>query len=184
GERERAWRVARWRGPPTRHVRPAEARRPHELLIVHHAQRGAGEPAVRALVLEPGAQHVEGRFHVGSRSEDGRGHDRPSVVGLPPLAQPPYTADHDNDSGPDVLSAAKARRPAPRRAAQASAAKSTRHARARRPAAPPPASDALEVFVPPPAAAPEPIVVSDPERIFAGRMPASEPPRPLPTSPP
>jgi hypothetical protein len=38
------------------------------------------------------------------------------------------------------------------------------------------------VFVPPPAAAPEPIVVSDPERIFAGRMPASEPPRPLPTS--
>jgi hypothetical protein len=37
------------------------------------------------------------------------------------------------------------------------------------------------VLVPPPAA-PEPIVVSSPERIFAGRMPASEPPRPLPTT--
>ena len=36
--------------------------------------------------------------------------------------------------------------------------------------------------MPPPAAAPEPIVVSSPERIFAGRMPASEPPRPLPTT--
>jgi len=34
----------------------------------------------------------------------------------------------------------------------------------------------------PPPAAPEPIVVSSPERIFAGRMPASEPPRPLPTT--
>ena len=38
------------------------------------------------------------------------------------------------------------------------------------------------MLVPPPAAAPEPIVVSSPERIFAGRMPASEPPRPLPTT--
>jgi hypothetical protein len=37
------------------------------------------------------------------------------------------------------------------------------------------------VLVPPPAS-PEPIVVSSPERIFAGRMPASEPPRPLPTT--
>jgi len=36
--------------------------------------------------------------------------------------------------------------------------------------------------VPPPVAAPEPIVVSDPERIFAGRMPAAEPPRPLPAT--
>ena len=36
--------------------------------------------------------------------------------------------------------------------------------------------------MPPPAVAPEPIVVSQPERVFASRMPASEPPRPLPAT--
>ncbi len=39
-----------------------------------------------------------------------------------------------------------------------------------------------EVLVPPPAAAPEPIVVSQPERVFASRMPAAEPARPLPSA--
>ena len=70
------------------------------------------------------------------------------------------------------MSAAKARRPAARRAGKA---------KARRPAAPPPVAPA-EILVPPPAAAPEPIVVSQPERLFVGRMPVAEPARPLPSS--
>jgi hypothetical protein len=38
------------------------------------------------------------------------------------------------------------------------------------------------VLVPPPAAALEPIVVSQPERVFASRIPAAEPARPLPSA--
>jgi hypothetical protein len=46
------------------------------------------------------------------------------------------------------------------------------------PAAPPPAAPALPAVSLPPAAAPEPIVLAEPELIFAARVGVAEPPRP------